>query len=66
MTFSIFDSGNLVASYSDEEVAVDALAQLVRDDPESAEEIVLLKFDDLGQPIGEPMPGSSVRPRQAA
>ena len=66
MTFSIFDTGNLVASYDDEQVALDALTQLVRDDPESAAEIVLVKFDDLGEPVGDPVVGSSVLPRQAA
>jgi hypothetical protein len=66
LTFSIFDTGNLVASYDDEQVALDALTQLVRDDPESAAEIVLVKFDDLGEPVGDPVVGSSVLPRQAA
>jgi hypothetical protein len=66
MTFSIFDTGNLVASYDDEQVALDALTRLVRDDPESAAEIALLRFDDLGEPVGDPVVGSSVLPRQAA
>jgi hypothetical protein len=66
MTFSIFDTGNLLASYDDEQVALDALTQLVSDDPESAAEIVLVRFDDLGEPVGDPVVGSSVLPRRAA
>ena len=65
MNFSIFDSGNLVASYTDEQAARDALAQLVADDPETADDIVLVGFDDDdGQPVGEPVPGSAARTRQ--
>jgi hypothetical protein len=66
MTFSIFDSGNLVASYNDEQAAIEALTQLVHDDPESAEDVVLVTFDDLGEPAGDPVTGSSVRSAQAA
>lgn len=66
MTFSIFDSGNLVASYDDEHAAIDALTQLVHDDPESADDMVLVTFDDVGEPVGDPVPGSSVRSPQAA
>jgi len=65
MTFSIFDSGNLAASYSDEKAAVDALTQLVPDDPEAAEELVLVTFDELGELVGDPL-RSSVRARQPA
>lgn len=64
MNFSIFDSGNLVASYAEESAARDALAQLVADDLEAADEVVLIAFDDDGQPVGEPVLGSAVRPRQ--
>ncbi len=66
MTFSIFDGGNLVASYDEEEAAIDALTQLVHDDPKSAEDVVLLTFDDRGEPVGEPVLGSSIRARRAA
>jgi hypothetical protein len=65
MTFSIFDSGNLVASFDDQQVAIDALAQLVHDDPETADEVVLIAFDENGEAFGEPVVGSSVRPAQA-
>jgi hypothetical protein len=64
MTFSIFDSGNLVASYDDERVAMDALSQVVHDDPESADDVVLVRFDDAGEPVGDAVPGSSVRSPQ--
>jgi hypothetical protein len=66
MTFSIFDSGNLVASYDDERAAMEALTQLAHDDPESADELVLVTFDDLGELVGDPVPGSSVRSPRAA
>jgi hypothetical protein len=66
MNFSIFDGGNLVASYEDEQAAIEALTQLASDDPESAEDMVLVTFDDLGEVVGDPLPGSSVRSSQAA
>jgi hypothetical protein len=64
INFSIFDSGNLVASYGEEQAALDALAQLVREDPEACDELVLLAFDDDGEPAGEPVLGSSFRSEQ--
>lgn len=64
--FSIFDSGNLAASYDEEPAALDVLAELVRDDPEASGELVLVAFDDDGEPAGEPVLGSSMRLGQLA
>lgn len=64
MNFSIFDSGNLVASYINEQDAVEALSELVQDDPEGAEQLVLIGFDDTDEPAGEPVVGSSIAATQ--
>jgi hypothetical protein len=64
MNFSIFDSGNLVASYSDKQWALDALARLVDDDPGTADAVVLVAFDESGTQVGDPVLGSSVQSEQ--
>lgn len=61
MIFSIFDStGNLVASYSDEAAARQALAGIVRDEPEAAGDVALLAFDDQGRAVGDAVHGTAV------
>ena len=35
-------------------VAIDALSELVKDDPDEADQLVLVTFDDTGEPAGEP------------
>lgn len=60
MTYSIFDStGNLVDAFDDRDAAVAALTDIVRADPESADEVFLVAQDDEGH-MGETIYGSSL------
>jgi hypothetical protein len=60
MTYSIFDSpGNLVDAFDDRDAAVAASTDIVRAEPESADEVFLVAQDDEGQ-VGETIHGSSL------
>ncbi len=60
MTYSIFTStGNLVDAFDDREAAVSALTDIVRAEPESADEVFLVAQDDEGH-VGETVYGSSL------
>ena len=60
MTYSIFDSsGSLVDAFDDRAAAVAALTDIVRTEPESADEVFLVAQDDEGH-VGETIYGSSV------
>jgi hypothetical protein len=61
MTYAIFDSSaNLVASYDDQETARQALIAIVQREPEAAEDVALLAFDDRGRAVGDALLGTSV------
>lgn len=54
MYYAILDStGNLVESFDDEREARAALEQSVREEPEAAEHLALLTYDDDGEPVGD-------------
>jgi hypothetical protein len=54
MSFSIFDStANLVDSFDDRDEARAALEDIVRQDPDAADEYAVFEFDKSGQPIGD-------------
>jgi hypothetical protein len=56
MYFVLLDStGNLIASYRDEDEAREALAQIVEDDPSAADEIALMTYDDEGAVAADPV-----------
>lgn len=60
VTYSIFTStGNLVDAFDDRDAAVAALTNIVRAEPESADEVFLVAQDDEGH-IGETVYGSSL------
>jgi hypothetical protein len=60
MTYSIFTStGNLVDGFDDRDAAVAALTDIVRAEPESADEVFLIAQDDEGH-VGETVYGSSL------
>jgi hypothetical protein len=48
-------TGNLIASYRDEEEARAALDRLIEDDPGAAEEIALMTYDDEGALAADPV-----------
>ncbi len=57
----ILDStGNLVDSFDREDEARSALDDIVRQDPDSADEYAVLTYDDNGHPIGEALLGSDL------
>lgn len=54
------ESVDLVESYDQEQEARNALAQIVRLDPESAGEYALLTYDANGAPVDDPIIGSDL------
>jgi hypothetical protein len=61
MTHGIFTStGNLVAWFDSEQDALAALAGLARDEPEAADEIAAIPFDDDGKACGPAVKGSTL------
>ncbi len=58
MTYSIFDTGSLVASYENEGAAMSALVALATADPARAAALVFVAFDDDGHRVGTPVFGS--------
>jgi hypothetical protein len=57
--FVILDStGNLVESFDEETGAREAMERIVRQDPDSADEYAMLRYDATGHPIGDAVQGS--------
>ena len=56
MYFTILDdAANAVDTFHDEREAIAALAQLVGADPQAADQLLLLRYDDEGNPVGAAM-----------
>jgi len=54
MTYSIFTStGNLVDAFDDRDAALALLTDIVRSEPEAADEVFLVAQDDEGNFVGE-------------
>ena len=54
MYYVILDSsGNLVESFDDERQARATLQQIVGEEPEAAEHLALLTYDEHGEPVGD-------------
>lgn len=49
------NTGNMIGSYSDQDEAFDALGELVDDDPQAADQIALLTYDDQGAVADDPV-----------
>ncbi len=69
MEYVILDSaGNAIASFSSEGTACATLRAIVAVEPDAAEHVVLLAYDDEGMPVGDAMsifdvpPAVSVQP----
>jgi hypothetical protein len=58
MTYSIFDTGNLVVSFDREDAANEALARLAQED--TNDRLVLVAFDDDGNAVAECVPGERI------
>jgi hypothetical protein len=55
MYYVLLDStGNLLASYRDEDEARAMLEQLIADDPDAADDIALMTYDDQGELAADP------------
>jgi hypothetical protein len=66
MTHGIFtSSANLAAWYEPEVDALVALRDLVAEEPEAADEIAAIPFDDDGHACGPAIKGSTVLPPRA-
>ena len=60
MRYSIFvGTGNLIDAFDDRDAAVAALTEIVRTEPDSADEVFLVAQDDEGH-MGETVYGSSL------
>lgn len=64
MTFSILDSGNLVASFDQVDAAQAALERLAAANADSSERLLLVEFGADGEIVGDYAPGERV-PRAA-
>lgn len=61
MTHGMFTStGDLVAWFQNEQDALAALAELARDEPEAADEIAAIPFDEGGKAWGPAVKGSAL------
>ena len=60
MTYSIFDTGNLVVSYDEPEAAQEALARLAAAEPDGADRLLVIAFDDHGHVVDEFAPGEHI------
>lgn len=56
-TFSIFDTGNLIATFTDAPTAYTTLDHLARHSPETSERLLLVAFDETGNPFDDCIPG---------
>lgn len=63
MTYSIFDSGNLVASFESEDEAQAALERVAAEDTAARDHILLVAFDDEGNVVTECAPGERIADR---
>jgi hypothetical protein len=63
MDYMILDStGNALASFQDEWTARATMHAMVKVEPEAADHIVLLGYDDSGMPVGEALSIGDVPP----
>jgi hypothetical protein len=58
MTFSVFDTGNLVVSFDEPDEARAELDRIMRNDPSSASRLVLVAFNEDGQVVDDFAPGA--------
>ncbi|HKG39266.1 MAG TPA: hypothetical protein VKB25_09785 [Conexibacter sp.] len=60
MTYSIFDTGDLVVSFNRADEAQAAFDRIVRENAEARDRLLLVAFDDEGNAIGDYAPGDRV------
>jgi hypothetical protein len=57
MTYSIFDTGNLVVSFDRADEAQAAFKRIVRENAAAHDRLLLVAFDDDGNAVGDYAPG---------
>jgi hypothetical protein len=60
MTYSIFDTGNLVVSFDREDAAHEALERIAHEAPEAEARLILVAFDDEGNAVSDCVPGERI------
>ncbi len=61
MTYSIFSrTGNLVDAFDNRDAALTLLTDIVRSEPDAADDVFLVAQDDEGNFVGETIYGSSL------
>ena len=61
MHYALFDStGNLIESFTDEDEARLALDAIALENPDAADEIAVLAYDDRGRPVGRAISANTV------
>jgi len=60
MTYSIFDAGNLVASFDREDEAYRAIERLAAAGDEARDALLLVAFDDAGNVVADCGPGERI------
>lgn len=60
VTYSIFDAGNLVASFDREDEAYAALERLAAASGAAADGLLLVAFDDAGNAVADCAPGERI------
>lgn len=53
-------TGNLIDSYGEEAAARAALQRIVDGEPQAAEDVALMTYDEKGQPVGDPIFASAL------
>jgi hypothetical protein len=60
MTYSIFDTGNLVVSFDREDDAYAALERFAQEAPEAGDRLLLVAFDAEGNAVDDCVPGERI------
>ena len=60
MIYSIFDTGNLVASFDREDAAYEALTRLAHASSDAANRLLLVASDGDGNAVAECIPGERI------
>lgn len=62
MTYSIFTgTGNLVGAFDNREDALAMLAEIVKSEPDAADDVFLVGQDEQGNVVGDAVYGSSLK-----
>jgi len=60
MTYSIFDTGNLVVSFDRAGAAQEAFERMARENAAARDRLLLVAFDEDGNAIGDYAPGDRI------